>query len=180
MGLGAGGMACAVLALGALLRAGAEPAWPSMAGAATAVPPAALPLAAVFGFGLRTVIVALVFAAANRLSDGWSVHRVRAGAVLLATGVLVGAGSPGPDLLRWAAAGLLVGTLLVVAYVLVFRWSLAPLPLSVGLTTVVGVLAEGLARPYPGAIAGGVVAAVVVSFAAWSWFNRAFRAVGQG
>ena len=81
MGLGAGGVACAVLALGALLRAGAEPTWPSMAGAATAVPPAALPLAAVFGFGLRTVIVALVFAAADRLSDGWSVHRVRAGAV---------------------------------------------------------------------------------------------------
>jgi hypothetical protein len=180
MGIGAGGAGCAVLALGALLRAGAEPAWPSMAGAATAVPPAALPLAAVFGFGLRTVIVALVFAAADRLSDGWSVHRVRAGAILLATGVLVGAGSPGPDLLRWAAAGLLVGSLLVVAYVLVFRWSLAPLPLSVGLTTVVAVLAEGLARPYPGAMAGGVVAALVVSFAAWSWFNRAFRAVGPG
>jgi hypothetical protein len=172
IGISLGGLACGVLAVAtALVRAGGEPVWPSFAGAATIVPVAAPPLAAIFSFGARTVVVALVFSAADRISDGWSVHRAWAAALLVGTGLLLGAGAPGPHILPWAAAGLLVGLLLLAAYVFVFRWDLSPLPLSVATVVALGALAEGLARPYPGALAGSLLAVALVMVLAWRGFR---------
>ena len=76
-----------------------------------------------------------------------------------------------PRILPWAAAGLLVGLLLLAAYVLVFRWDLSPLPLSVAVVVALGALAEGLARPYPGALAGSIIAAALVMVLAWRGFR---------
>ena len=172
IGVGLGGVACGVLAVAtALVRAGGEPVWPSFAGAETILPVAAAPLAAIFSLGARTVVVALVFSAADRISDGWSVHRAWACALLVGTGLLLGAGAPGARVLPWAAAGLLVGLLLLAAYVLVFRWDLSPLPLSVAVVIAVGALAEGLARPYPGALAGSIIAAALVLVLGWRGFR---------
>jgi hypothetical protein len=172
IGVSVGGVACGVLGVAtALLRAGGEPVWPSFAGAETIVPVAAPPLAAIFALGARTVVVGLFFAAADRISDGWSVHRGWAAALLVGTGVLLGAGAPGPSILAWAAAGLLVGLLLLAAYVFVFRWDLSPLPLSVAVVVAVGALAEGLTRPYPGALAGSMLAAALVLVLAWRGFR---------
>ena len=163
IGLGVGGVASGVLALATLVRAGGEPLWPSFAGAQTMVPVAAVPLAAIFSFGVRTIVLALVFSVADHVSHGWSTHRGRTAGLLVATGLLVGAGAPGPDLLRWAAGGVCVGLLLLAAYVLVFRWDLAPLPVSVAVVVSLGAVAEALARPYPGALAAGLLAAAVIA-----------------
>jgi hypothetical protein len=172
VGVSVGGVACGVLAVAtALVRAGGEPMWPSFAGAETIVPVAASPLAAMFSLGARTVVLGLVFSAADRVSDGWSTHRGWAAALLVATGLLLGAGAPGARILPWAAAGILVGLLLLVAYVLVFRWDLSPLPLSVGVVVALGALAEGMTTPYPGALAGGIIAAALVIVAAWRGFR---------
>ena len=56
-----------------------------------------------------------------------------------------------------------VGLLLLAAYVLVFRWDLAPLPVSVAVVVSLGAVAEALARPYPGALAAGLLAAAVIA-----------------
>jgi hypothetical protein len=172
IGISLGGVACGVLAVAtALVRAGGEPVWPSFAGAATIVPVAASPLAAIFSFGARTVVVGLVFSAADRISDGWSVHRAWAAALLVGTGLLLGAGAPGASILSWAAAGLLVGLLLLGAYVFVFRWDLSPLPLSVAVVVALDALAEGAMRPYPGALAGSLLAVALVMVLAWRGFR---------
>jgi hypothetical protein len=172
IGVSLGGVACGVLAAAtALVRAGGEPVWPSFEGAETIVPVAAAPLAAIFSLGARTAVVALVFTAADRISDGWSVHRTWAAALLVGTGLLLGAGAPGARILPWAAAGLLVGLLLLAAYVLVFRWDVSPLPLSVAVVVALGALAEGLTRPYPGALAGSILAAALVIVVAWRGFR---------
>jgi hypothetical protein len=55
--------------------------------------------------------------------------------------------------------------------VLVFRWDLSPLPLSVAVVIAVGALAEGFARPYPGALAGSIIAAAPVLVLAWRGFR---------
>jgi hypothetical protein len=170
--VGLGGVACGVLgAATALMRAGGEPVWPSFAGAETILPAAAPPLAAIFSLGARTVVVGLVFSAADRISDGWSVHRGRAALLLVGTGLLLGAGAPGASIIAWASAGLLVGLLLLAAYVFVFRWDLSPLPLSVAVVVALGALAEGLTRPYPGALAGSMLAAALVVALAWRGFR---------
>ena len=45
------------------------------------------------------------------------------------------------------------------------------LPLSVAVVIAVGALAEGLARPYPGALAGSIIAAALVLVLAWRGFR---------
>ena len=173
IGISLGGAASGVLAVStALVRAGGEPVWPSFAGAETIVPATAWPLTAIFSLGARTVMIGLVFSAADRISDGWSVRRTWAAALLVGTGLLLGAGAPGAAILPWAAGGLLVGLLLLAAYAFVFRWDLSPLPLSVAVVVALGALAEGLTRPYPGALAGSILAAALVMVLAW----RGFRA----
>jgi hypothetical protein len=166
LGLGAGGAASGVLALVALVRAQSEPLWPSFAGAETLVPVAGLPLAAVFSFVSRTILLALLFTATNHLSEHWTVHRGRAAALLLGTGLLLGGGAPGPDLLRWAVGGLMAGLLILAAYVVVFRWDLGPLPIAVAVVSALSALRDAVSRPYPGALAGGMLAAVAIGLLA--------------
>jgi MFS family permease len=177
LGLGVGGAASGVLAVAALVRAQSEPLWPSFAGAETLVPVAALPLAAIFSFVSRTILLALLFTATNRLSEHWTVDRGRAAALLLGTGLLLGGGAPGPDLLRWAVGGLLVGLLILAAYIVVFRWDLAPLPVAVAVVSALSALHNGVARPYPGALAGGMLAAVAIGLFA---MRIAERRSGEG
>jgi hypothetical protein len=55
--------------------------------------------------------------------------------------------------------------------VFVFRWNLSPLPLSVATVVALGALAEGLARPYPGALAGSLLAVALVMVLAWRGFR---------
>ncbi len=94
--------ASGVLALATLVRAGGEPLWPSFAGAQTMVPVAAVPLAAIFSFGVRTIVLALVFSVADHVSHALVDAPGRTAGLLVATGLLVGVGAPG----RICCAGL--------------------------------------------------------------------------
>ena len=97
IGVGLGGVACGVLAVAtALVRAGGEPCVALVCRCGD--DPASCRSAACrdLSLGARTVVVALVFSAADRISDGWSVHRAWACALLVGTGLVpLGAGAPG-------------------------------------------------------------------------------------
>jgi hypothetical protein len=174
-GLGVGGTACGLLGVAALVRSGGSLSWAAFEGAGAALPVAAPVLGALFAFAARTIVLAVLFTAADRLSEGWSAHKLRAAAVLAGAGVLIGAGAPGTDLLQWLTAGLLTALLFITSYILVFRWTLASLPLAVAIVTAAGAMRGGIARPFPGALAGAVVAAAAVLLIAW----RATGSAGQ-
>ena len=49
-----------------------------------------------------------------------------------------------------------LGAALILAYVTVLRFDLSMVPLAIGTMTAAGALARGVARAYPGALAGAV------------------------
>jgi hypothetical protein len=167
LGIGLGAAAAGVLAIASLARAAIEPVWPSYDGAETMVPAAALPLATIASIVTRSAALAVILAAADRMSQGWTTHRWRTALFLVIGGILAGAGTPGPDLGRWLAGGTFVGLFLLAAYALVLRWDLAPLPIAVATMSVLAALADGFADPYPAAAAGGLAAAVLGGGCAW-------------
>ena len=60
----------------------------------------------------------------------------------------------------------MAGLLILAAYVVVFRWDLGPLPIAVAVVSALSALRDAVSRPYPGALAGGMLAAVAIGLLA--------------
>jgi len=118
----------------------------------------------------------LVFAivAANWITAGWTRRRALAAILLWLVGGLLGTPGSPENLVLWIVSAALVGAPLVAMYVGVLRHDVSALPFGVAVMTLTGTLREGWARPYPGALAGAIVAVVVMSAVAYWWF-RALR-----
>ena len=69
----------------------------------------------------------------------------------------------------------MTATGLVAAYVTLVRFDLTMVPMALGTMAAVEALARGAQRPFPGALVGSVVAAVVTLLVGWWWS----RALGQ-
>ena len=121
-----------------------------VAGAETIVPATAWPLTAIFSLGARCVMIGLVFSAADRISDGWSVRRTWAAALLVGTGLLLGAGAPARPSCPGPRGGCSSACSSWPPTRSCLRWDLSPLPLSVAVVVALGALAEGLSAPLPG------------------------------
>ncbi len=147
------------------------PLWPSYAGASAFVPllsAATTPVAALI---LRSTILMLMVATANRISDGWTRRRVLTGTLLVvAGGVLGNAGSP-LNLAAWIAAALIIGALLLAAYVVVLRHHSSIIPFAAAVLTTAATLREGWTRAYPGVLPGALIACVVMWVVAIAWFR---------
>ena len=76
----------------------------------------------------------------------------------------------GSDLTTWGTSASLSGVLAVLSYWLLIRRDLATVPIIVATTICWGVMAN-LGQPYPGALIGHSVAALIVVAMAWIWFN---------
>jgi hypothetical protein len=118
---------------------------------------------------LRSTILMLMVATANRISDGWTRRRVLTGTLLVvAGGVLGNAGSP-LNLTVWIAAALILGALLLAAYVVVLRHHSRIVPFAAAVLTTAATLREGWARAYPGVLPGALIACVVMWLVAIAW-----------
>ncbi|OLC84943.1 MAG: hypothetical protein AUH72_00320 [Acidobacteria bacterium 13_1_40CM_4_65_8] len=162
-------IAAAARAASALTSGG--PLWPSYAGANSFVPFMASAVGPVVTLLSRIAVLTLIVAAANRLSAGWTRRRVLVGTLLVSVcGVLGNAASP-LNLTTWIASAMLIGLLLTAAYVFVLRHDVSVVPIAVALMTTMGTLREGWTRPFPGALAGAIVASVVMCVVAYVWFR---------
>ena len=113
----------------------------------------------------------LMVATANRISDGWTRRRILTGTLLtVAGGVLGNAGSP-LNLAPWIAAALIIGTLLLAAYVVVLRHHGSIIPFAAAVLTTAATLREGWTGAYPGVLAGALIACIVMWVVAFAWFR---------
>jgi hypothetical protein len=71
----------------------------------------------------------------------------------------------------WLLLGVTAGVVLMIAYMAVFRHQPALLIASVATIAVLSALRDGLQRPFPGAIAGSVVAMAFVALTAAVWYK---------
>jgi uncharacterized protein (DUF2062 family) len=115
-------------------------------------------------------VVLSVLLTIDLLTLGWTRRRPLGLVALLAVGFLAAGAPLGAQLSGWLAAGLVMSIGLAVAYVTVVRADLTMVPISLGTMVVIGALAQGVQRPFPGALPASVIAALVVAGVAWWWF----------
>ena len=175
IGIALGALAAAARALSALVGSGLTgPVWPSYAGAGTFVPFLASAVGPVITMLTRVVVLVFASVSANWITAGWTRRRALAAILLWLVGGLLGTPGSPENLVLWIVSAALVGALLVAMYVGVLRHDVSALPFGVAVMTLTGTLREGWARPYPGALAGAIVAVVAMGAVAYWWF-RALR-----
>ena len=174
LGIASGAFGAALLAVAGSLR---TPAWAetaSIAPVGTVLPVLATALEPLAGFLTRAAVLLSLLVSVNHLTLGWTRRRAIAGAIVALVGFL-GAGAPaGSELAGWATAGLVLAVGLLAASATVLRADLTMIPIALGTMLAVGALMRGAQRPFPGALPGGLVAAVLTAVLAW-WLFRALR-----
>ncbi len=179
-GAALGALVAGVIALGSSLAPSVEPTWGAYATAGTIVPLIAAALEPISSWITSATLVMLMLGLVHAVSRGWTRARVPLAALLVVAGLIL-AGSAGVETVpAWLAAGVAVGVLLLAAYLLVLRFHLALVPVAAAAVAILGALHEGVLGTYPGALAGSVVAALLVAVLAAYWFGRLTRDTALG
>ena len=124
-------------------------------------------------------MVGSLFVLVHLWTAGWTRRRGPGALALAAAGFLSAGTPPGVDAGGWALGGLVSAAGLVIVYVTLLRADLTMLPVTLGTMMAAGVLAGGAERPFPGALAGLILGAVVLADLAWGWFGALRRARAQ-
>src|SRR5262249_8264579 len=96
-------------------------------------------------------------------------------AILIVVGLAVAGAGSIETIPSWLVAGLATGAVLMLAYFVAFRHHPAVVIPAVAAAGVLSTLRDGLQRPYPTALAGGIAGAVLVAAAAWAWYRGSVR-----
>jgi hypothetical protein len=124
---------------------------------------------------LAVMMATLLFV--ERITCSWTRRRAVGLAALGVVGFL-SAGTPASTHLGgWALAGGVTAVALVVAYATLLRFDLTLVPIALGTMMAVGALVQGASRPFPGALPGGILAAILTALLAYWWLKalRFFR-----
>jgi hypothetical protein len=174
LGCALGAFAAALQMLAASLRtpAWAESTWITPAG--TFIPMLAVALEPISGLLTRTAVILSLLTGIQYTTQGWTRRRAGGGAILLIVGFLAAGVPAGSAFGGWIAAGTALAMGLLVAYTTLLRADLSIAPIALGLMMAVSAIARGVQRPFPGALAGALVAALAAIGLAW-WLFRALR-----
>jgi hypothetical protein len=122
----------------------------------------------VSSFILRTGLALLLFAAVDRFTAGWTRRQALFSVLLVVVGLLLGGAGAG-DLTEWIVFGIETAVVLWAAYVFVLRHAPSLIPLASAGIGVPAVLQDGAAGGYSGALAGSIVATVLIVAASLVW-----------
>ena len=162
----------ASVAIGALLflQDLPNPRLSAVFGAGFALPFAAPITQWIVNFIVLSVRYLLVFGIANYVSKDWTRWKIPTLAGVFLIGGLAMNSGGGSDLSTWVTSASLSGLTAMLGYWLLIRRDLATVPIIVATTICWSVMAN-LGQPYPGALIGHSVAALIVVVMAWIWLN---------
>jgi hypothetical protein len=170
LGIAAGLFGAAVSLAAAALR---TPEWaqaPKLAPLGAFVPVLSVAIEPISALIMRMAVLMSLFAAVTAGTTDWTRRRVFGALVLLLSGFLAAGTPAGLQTAGWGAAGALKAVSLLAVYVTLLRADLTMTPLALGTMMVVGAVAAGVQRPFPGALAGSILAALIVAAVSWGWF----------
>ena len=179
LGIAVGLFGAAAGVLAGWLRAPAWAQFPPVGSLGSVVPLLAEAIDPIAGFLTRMAVVTATLLTIDRITRSWT-RRQAAG--LLALGVVgfLSAGVPvSAHAGGWALAGVIIAVAFAIAYATLLRFDITLVPVALGTMMAVGTLSRGAERPFPGALPGSIVAALLIAVLAWWWFG-ALRRAGRG
>lgn len=178
LGIAAGLFGAAAGAVAGWLRTPEWARFPQVGALDSVVPLLAEATDPIAGFLTRLAVVGAMLLSVDRLTSSWTRGRL-AGIAALAVFGFLSAGVPASgNVGGWALAGALIAVALAGAYATLLRFDITLVPVALGTMMLVGVLARGAQRPFPGALAGSILAAIVVAALAY-WWLKALRSAGS-
>jgi hypothetical protein len=168
-------LGCVIAGLSSFLTAMGPSLVPTLAdyGAASSyfpVPEAAL--SPVEHYVKATILLLLVFTVVDKFSKGGAEWRPIFTAGLILCGFKLTYTTPENNIFSvWLLEGVLIGTLLLLAYRHVFRFHLATIPLVVATVSIFGLIREIVFNAYPAAIPGAVLGITLISLLSYYWFK---------
>jgi len=177
LGIAAGLVMAGATVFAAAMRTAPWARVPPLDALGTLLPIADTALDPVNALMTRIAVATAALVAVDRWTASWTRHKAAAVVALAFVGFLSGSGAPAtPHLGAWALAGLLPAAALVAGYVTLLRFDLTMVPITLGVMAVVAAALRAAGRPYPGAMIGSVVGAVLVTLLAAAWFRALRRA----
>lgn len=176
LGIALGLFGAAAGALSGWLRTPEWAQFPQVGALGTIVPILSEAVDPVAGFLTRLAVVTATLLTIDRVTASWT-HRRALGVTALAVIGFLSVGVPASGhAAGWALAGALIAVALAAAYVTLLRFDITLVPAGLGTMMAVGVLARGAQRPFPGALPGSIVAAMLIALLAY-WWLKALRSV---
>jgi hypothetical protein len=149
--------------------------WPAYDAAGAAAPWLTTALGSLSAFITTATLMLLVFVGLHRWTAGWTTRRESTPVMLLLVGLILAGRQPLESITGWLLLGTLVGASLWVAYVWVLRFELSLIPPAAAVLAIAANLSRALGNAYPGAMAGSLVAVVLIAVAA-VWWHRTLTA----
>jgi len=179
LGVAAGLFGAAAGAMASALRTPAWAQFPSVGALGSVVPILAEAIDPITGFLTRLAVVGATLLMIDRITGSWTRRRAAGLAALAVIGFLSVGVPASAHAAGWALAGALIALALAVAYATLLRFDITLVPIALGTMMAVGVLSRGIQRPFPGALAGSVLAGIVAGLVAYWWLKALRFGFGQ-
>jgi hypothetical protein len=172
LGIAVGLLGAAAGAVAAWLKTPAWAQFPAIGSLGTLLPVAAEAIDPISGYLTRLAVLIASLLVIEKITQSWTRRRAAGLITIAAIGFLsVGVPSPG-HIGGWALAGALVAGVLTLAYVTALRFDLTLVPVALGTMMAAGTILKALRGPFPGALAGSLLAAILTGLLAYWWLER--------
>ncbi|HEX9368957.1 MAG TPA: hypothetical protein VF921_20170 [Vicinamibacterales bacterium] len=182
LGIAAGLFGAAAAALAATLRTPEWAQFPAVGSAGSVVPLLAEAIDPIASFLTRMAVMTTTLLFIEHITRSWTRRRAAGAATLGIIGFLSVGVPASAHMGGWALAGGLTAGALVLAYATLLRFDITLVPVALGTMMAAGTLARGAQRPFPGALPGAVLAAMLIALLAYWWLKalRSFRLKAVG
>ncbi len=160
--------------ISALFEPSLEPFWAKYSALSSFIPILGVGFNPLTGYIIGTTLFLLIFTAIARFSKGWTQRKILF-SILLILLIFIITGASVNSLRFWLFSGLLTGIIYLLAYLFVFRFQLALVPLALGSVAVLGELKQGILNAHPSAIPGAILAIILIVLISIYWHNKLLK-----
>lgn len=170
-GISLGAIFSGLAAVMGVMTPSSSPLWPDYESLTTYVPLLDVSLDGVSRVITQTVVLSFVFLIVDRFTSSWTRRKAVFGSVLVLYGIVLMGSRSIETIPIWLVSGLVIGGLLLGAYVIVLRVNTTIVPIAVATTSVLSLLRQGFLQAYPSVLLNVSIGIVVTILVVW-WLQR--------
>jgi hypothetical protein len=171
LGLAAGATGAAASVAASAVRAEPWARFPDVAPLGTLLPTLGTALGPISSYMTQLAVLTATLLTIDAWTASWTRRRAPATGALAVLGFLAAGTPAGTHIGGWAIAGVITAAALASAYITLLRFDLTLPAIALGVMFALRLLTRAVERPYPGAAAGVVLGALLVTALAAGWFR---------